>query len=86
MFERDFEPGGHVRTFFKDLGAAHEMIGRRELDLPVAGLVHEMFGRLAKDGFGEYDISAMLLELERRNPGGHLASAVREPSSGRAST
>jgi 2-hydroxy-3-oxopropionate reductase len=69
MFDRDFEPGGHVRTFHKDLGAANEMISRRALDLPVAKLVYEMFGSLSSEGRGELDISSMLLELERRNPG-----------------
>ena len=68
MVERDFDPGGHVRTFLKDLDAAAELIGASALDLPITSLVRKLFDRLAKDGRGECDISSMLLELERRNP------------------
>jgi 2-hydroxy-3-oxopropionate reductase len=68
MISRDFVPGGHVRTFAKDLDAAADLVGANGLDLPLARLTREMFGRLCADGHGEEDIAVMMLEIERRNP------------------
>lgn len=68
MLAREFEPGGHVRTFLKDLDAAAAIAARRGLDLPVVQLTRDLFAALAAHGGGNYDIAALLLEFERRNP------------------
>ncbi|QIB34217.1 NAD(P)-dependent oxidoreductase [Ancylobacter pratisalsi] len=81
MIERQFEPGGHIRTFLKDLNAAADLAERDGLDLPVATLSRGMFGRLSQDGFGEADIAAMALEIERRNEGRRIGPAP-DPKAG----
>ncbi len=67
MQARDFVPGGHIRTFVKDLDAAAEIAVRRQLDLPVGTLARTLFASLQARGGGEYDIAGLVLELERRN-------------------
>ena len=67
MVERDFVPGGHVRTFLKDLAAAHGIAAAHRLDLPVTSLAHRLFEELSRTAAG-CDISAMALATERRNP------------------
>ncbi|MCS0494682.1 NAD(P)-dependent oxidoreductase [Ancylobacter sp. MQZ15Z-1] len=74
MIGRHFEPGGHVRTFLKDLNAAADLAARAELDLPVATLSRAMFDALSRDGHGECDIAAMALEIERRNAGRRIGA------------
>lgn len=68
MVERDFVPGGHVQTFLKDLSAARALAAARDLDLPLTGLAYALFEGLAERGAAPYDIAAMALEIERRNP------------------
>lgn len=68
MTAGDFEPGGHVRTFLKDLGAAMAVSREHELDLPVTSLVHQLFAAMEREGDGELDISAMMRLVARRNP------------------
>jgi 2-hydroxy-3-oxopropionate reductase len=67
MQERDFALGGHVRTFVKDLDAAQSIAAAHRLDLPVGILAGELFSALARRGGGDYDIAALLLEIEQRN-------------------
>lgn len=67
MQARDFAPGGHVRTFVKDLDAAHAIAAARGLDLPVGRLARSLFSALEQRGGGDYDIAALLLEMEHRN-------------------
>lgn len=66
MLRRDFEPGGHVRTFVKDLKAASDISKARGLNLPVMELAISLFADFARNGGGEHDISALLLHAERR--------------------
>lgn len=66
MVERDFVPGGHVHTFVKDLKAGRQIADSHNLDLPVTALAFELFERLSVEG-GAYDISAMALQIEKRN-------------------
>ena len=68
MQARDFTPGGHVRTFVKDLDAAQAIATVRGLDLPVGSLARSLFSALEQRGGGDYDIAAVLLEMEQRNP------------------
>lgn len=67
MVERNFVPGGHVRTFVKDLAAARSIAAAHQLDLPVTRLAHSLFEALSQ-GSATCDISAMALEIERLNP------------------
>lgn len=67
MLRRDFEPGGHVRTFIKDLRTAMKMAQKQQLSLPVAELACELFGELERTGGGELDISGLLTQTETRN-------------------
>ena len=64
MLRRDFEPGGHVRTFVKDLRTAMAIAEGQNLSLPVAGLACELFARFEKAGGGESDISGLLRQTE----------------------
>ncbi|MGE3871336.1 MAG: NAD(P)-dependent oxidoreductase [Parvibaculaceae bacterium] len=65
MLERDFQPGGHVRTFVKDLKAAGEIASGKGLNLPVMHLATSLFADFASNGGGEKDISALILHAER---------------------
>lgn len=81
MISRDFAPGGHIRTFLKDLDAAADLADRAGLDLEVATTSRSMFARLAADGYEDADIAAMALEIERRN-GRRIGTAVRSSGAG----
>jgi 3-hydroxyisobutyrate dehydrogenase-like beta-hydroxyacid dehydrogenase len=65
MLNRDFVPGGHVRTFVKDLKTAKSIADRRHLNLPVMKLACGLFEKFEKSGGGESDISALLQQTER---------------------
>jgi 2-hydroxy-3-oxopropionate reductase len=67
MISRDFEPGGHIRTFLKDLDAAADIARDLGLDLTVAETSRALFRVLSEGGHGENDITAMALAIERRN-------------------
>jgi 2-hydroxy-3-oxopropionate reductase len=67
MIARDFEPGGHIRTFLKDLDAAADIAQDLGLDLTVAETSRALFRTLSEGGHGENDIAAMALAIERRN-------------------
>jgi 2-hydroxy-3-oxopropionate reductase len=69
MLERAWNPGGRVRTQVKDLRTILAEAATLGLQLPLAGKVTELFEAGVQRGFGDYDHSALLLELERRNPG-----------------
>ncbi len=73
MVERNFEPGGHVHTFLKDLTAARDIAAAHDLDLPVTGLAFDLFTALSEDS-ASCDISSMALEIERRNPPHRIGS------------
>lgn len=72
MLRRDFEPGGHVRTFVKDLKTAMGIAEGEQLYLPVAKLACELFASYESAGGGEQDIAGLLQHIE--------ASACGAPS------
>jgi len=74
MITRDFDPGGHIRTFLKDLDAAADMAKVVGLDLVIAETSRSLFRRASDAGHGENDIAAMALEIERRNGGRRIAA------------
>ncbi len=75
MLERKFLPGGAARIHLKDftnIVAEAEACG---LELPFSRIALELFQSLVDRGGGGYDHSALLLELERRNPPARLGTA-----------
>lgn len=67
MEERNFVPGGHVRTFLKDLNNAAAIMSANGLVFPVADLARSYFAQLAQEGHGDDDISSVVLITEKRN-------------------
>jgi 2-hydroxy-3-oxopropionate reductase len=72
MIGRDFRPGGAVHTQLKDLDNILEIAGELGLELPLTGDAWALFRNLAEAGRAGCDQSAVLLELERRNPPARL--------------
>ncbi|MDR1310610.1 MAG: NAD(P)-dependent oxidoreductase [Burkholderiaceae bacterium] len=75
MLERDFVPGGQVKSQAKDLD--NVMIAAAEADdlqLPVTERVTELYHSI-QDAYDEADQSAVLLALEQRNPGKRVGTA-----------
>jgi 2-hydroxy-3-oxopropionate reductase len=75
MLERKFLPGGAARIHLKDftnIVAEAEACG---LELPFSRIALELFQSLVDRGGGGYDHSALLLELEHRNPPARLGTA-----------
>ena len=75
MLERKFLPGGAARIHLKDftnIVAEAEACG---LELPFSRTALELFQSLVDRGGGGYDHSALLLELEHRNPPARLGTA-----------
>lgn len=68
MTERNFVPGGHVRTFLKDLNNAAAIVAGQGLHFPVADLARSYFAELQANGHGESDIASILTVTESRNP------------------
>lgn len=67
MIERRFLPGGPTRMHLKDLKNILATAKDVNLELPLTRQIHDLFESLAKAGGGDYDHSAILLEIERRN-------------------
>jgi 2-hydroxy-3-oxopropionate reductase len=69
MLDRNFLPRGPARMVLKDskniLDTAHEL----GLTMPMAKCASDLFNGLAAHGGTNYDHTAILLELERMNPG-----------------
>ncbi len=68
MLERSFVAGGPTRLQIKDLDAALDAAAEASLVLPITQKVRDLFQGLVDNGGGDYDHSALLLELERLNP------------------
>ena len=67
MLERDFRPGGRVRTQVKDLDSVLDAAADCGLELPLSRRVDELFNALLAAGDGDCDHSALILQLERIN-------------------
>jgi 2-hydroxy-3-oxopropionate reductase len=74
MLERAWVPGGSTRMQLKDLRTILAVASDMSLDLPLTKTVAGLFEALLDMGFGSYDHSALLLEIERRNPGVRVGS------------
>jgi 2-hydroxy-3-oxopropionate reductase len=69
MIQRDFEPGGPVSDQIKDLDTILDVASGFGIDLPISKQVRQMYLNVQKHEGGRLDHSALLLELERINPG-----------------
>jgi len=75
MLDRTFVPGGAARIHLKDFA---NIVGEAEacgLELPFSRTALALFQSLVDRGGGGYDHSALLLELEHRNPPARLGTA-----------
>lgn len=72
MLDRQFEPGGRVKTQLKDLQNVLAAAAEAGVVLPVASLAHQQFASIAAD-MPDADHAAGLLALERLNPGKQLS-------------
>jgi 3-hydroxyisobutyrate dehydrogenase-like beta-hydroxyacid dehydrogenase len=75
MLDRNFLPGGQVKSQAKDMENILAAALAAGLELPVASLVAEHY-RALLDRQPRADQSAVLLELERRNPGHRVGPAA----------
>ncbi|MBC7503182.1 MAG: NAD(P)-dependent oxidoreductase [Herminiimonas sp.] len=71
MLDRNFLPGGQIRSQAKDLDNVLIAAATAGLNLPLTEMVTAAYGRLAET-VPSADQSAAILELERRNPGHRL--------------
>ena len=74
MLERDFRAGGPTRNQLKDLDTALHAVAQAAPNLPLTQRARDLFRDLAAGG-GDYDHSAVLLELERLTPGARVGDA-----------
>jgi 2-hydroxy-3-oxopropionate reductase len=72
MIERDFMPGGHIRTFVKDLRTALKLADDNKLEMPLAKQATQAFSDLSSAGFDDNDISAIILNKEEVNGISHV--------------
>jgi len=72
MLDRTFIPGAAARVHLKDMATILDAAAEAGLSLPLSQTVHDLFRDLADRGGAGYDHSALLLELERRNPPARL--------------
>ena len=73
MLERDFLPGGQVKSQLKDLENVLVAAADAGVVLPVTALVTERYSSIAGE-FPRADQSAALLALEKLNPGQRLGA------------
>ncbi len=75
MVERRFLPGGRSAIQLKDLETIVATAREHGLELPFSETARALFEALVDRGGGDYDHSALLLELERRNAPARLGDA-----------
>ncbi len=68
MLQRDWRPGGPVVHQVKDLDTVLSQAADCRVELPVLQRVRDLFQDFLERGGGGHDHSALLLELEHRNP------------------
>ncbi len=72
MLERNFIPGGASKNQLKDISTALATADTAGITLPLTEAVADMFLSLVDNGGADWDHSALLIELERRNPSARL--------------
>ncbi len=75
MLDRAWLPGGVMRAQAKDLRTILAASSEVNLHLPLSSVAAELFESGLRAGLANYDHSALLLEIERRNPGVRLGNA-----------
>lgn len=73
MLERNFLPGGQVKSQMKDMLNVLQAAAAAGLALPVSELVTQLYGGIAQS-LASADQAAALLALEQRNPGKRLGT------------
>jgi 2-hydroxy-3-oxopropionate reductase len=79
MLERAWAPGGLMQTQVKDLRTILAVATELDLQLPLAAEVAGLFEASINAGLAGYDHSALLLEIERRNPGFRVGDKADQP-------
>jgi 2-hydroxy-3-oxopropionate reductase len=74
MLERNFMPGGQVKSQLKDMQNVLVAAADAGIVLPVTALVTEHYRSIIED-YPAADQSAALLALEQANPGQRLGDA-----------
>ncbi|MCM1512816.1 MAG: NAD(P)-dependent oxidoreductase [Oxalobacter formigenes] len=74
MLDRDFVPGGQVKSQAKDMANIMDAAAKAGLQLPLTALVTELYHHILGD-FSLADQSAVLLALEGLNSGKRLGAA-----------
>ncbi len=64
FLEHNFEPGGKVKSHYKDLGIALETGKEHGVPLPLTAVMDQMFGALIAKGRGGWDHSALITLIE----------------------
>ena len=67
--EREFAAGFSTMLMHKDLGLALAGAETQGVELPAASLVHEKLQQLVDDGWGDYDTSILIRNIDPRSPG-----------------
>ncbi len=75
MLERNFMPGGQVKTQLKDMENILDAAAKAGVKLPVTELVTEAYKSIV-DSVPQADQSAVLLAVEKTNPGKRVGSAA----------
>ena len=76
MIDRTFLPGGRCRIRLKDMQTIVDSARGLSLGLPFSETARDLFDSIVAAGGGEYDHSALLLELERRNAPARVGDAA----------
>lgn len=75
MIDRSFLPGGRAAIHLKDMETILAAAADASVSLPFSKTARELFVSLVAAGGGDYDHSALLLELERRNAPARVGDA-----------
>ncbi len=75
MLDRNFMPGGQIKTQMKDLENVLDAATKAGVKLPVTELVTEAYMSIVRD-VPHADQSAVLLAVEKTNPGKRVGSAA----------
>lgn len=81
MLERNFMPGGQVKSQAKDMENILQAAAAAGLALPIAQRVRDCFAGIL-DAFPQADQSAVLLAVEHGNPGHRLGDAADQLPTG----
>ncbi len=75
MIDRSFLPGGRCAIHLKDMNTILATADDVSVELPFSEVARQLFEALVDAGGGDYDHSAMLLELERRSAPARVGDA-----------